>query len=247
MSDADEHLDLAECLVEVAGEQFPFEVDLATGSARIRLGESWRTVAPLSWREKLTLARYASGRPRLVDQALVQHRLGGPEDDSLEAGSPAGRALILLARWLNGFAAEGAAGPAAALDPGILAAIETQALRSSGLAPTELDRLPALEVEQLAGAAAPVDRPPTETTADQPGDAASDVADGLTRILVVPDPDRADVGDSTRPRTPAGSPPEAPSDQPSAGAFPATARGASRRPATLRETGSDQGRCGRAQ
>src|SRR6476661_6612344 len=46
-------------VVEVDGQRWPFEIELATGAAHLRLGAGIAVVQPLSWREKLTLARYA--------------------------------------------------------------------------------------------------------------------------------------------------------------------------------------------
>ncbi|MDP9317471.1 MAG: hypothetical protein M3O94_00040, partial [Actinomycetota bacterium] len=191
-------VDDASCVVEVDGSQWPFEIDLATGVVTVDIGGQAHTVQPLSWREKVTLARYARARTSLLDAALLRHRLGARTDTDARIGSAAPapsletRALVALARWLNDF---GPGGSGAPLDPVTLTGIASRASRASGLSLPELDALTAAEVELIAAAAhaseASEARAVAAFAAQQAGSPSIDdhpTDDGLTRIVVVPDP-----------------------------------------------------------
>lgn len=177
-------VDPAAWVVEVDGRRWPFEIELATGAAQVRFDGRTAMVQPLTWREKITLARYAETGPEFIDGALLGHRLGSADAADGSSASEH-RALVELARWLNGFAPSNAE----SLDPAQLGQIARRALQSGGLTMADLDLLPAFEVELLArSAGTPVageqHRPAEESTTRHPsGD------DQVTRILVVPDPE----------------------------------------------------------
>jgi hypothetical protein len=168
-------VDAAACVVHVDGQRRPFSIDLATGAVTLGSGVGATTIEPLTWREKLTLARFGRAEGRLLDSALIAHKLMG-DDDRPVLESAEGRALVALARWVNGFGPHGGAAP---LEPRLLARIGARARRAGELSPADLDRMPAVEVELLADALA---------TADPRSERGPEDDDGVTRILVVPDP-----------------------------------------------------------
>jgi hypothetical protein len=168
-------VDAAACVVDVDGQRRPFSIDLTTGAVTLGSGAGAVTIEPLTWREKLTLARFGRAEGRLLDSALIAHRLAG-DDDRPVTGSAEDRALVALARWVNGFSPNGGAAP---LDPLLLARIGAVARRAGELSSAELDRMPAVEVELLAEAL-PVVEARSETRAEND--------DGVTRIVIAPDP-----------------------------------------------------------
>jgi hypothetical protein len=133
--------------------------------------------------------------------ALVTHRLTDHEPPLL---GPAERAaLVALARWLNGVQTPDA------IDPDVLSQVAASARRHTGLSPAELDDRPAREVESLAAGG------PTVTARSAPGAAIGPEAalaparttaapaaptalpepalaadDGVTRVVILPDPPR---------------------------------------------------------
>lgn len=233
-------VDAAACVVHVDGQRRPFSIDLATGAVTLGSGAGATTIEPLTWREKLTLARFGRAEGRLLDSALIAHKLMG-DDDRPVLESAEGRALVALARWVNGFGPHGGAAP---LEPRLLARIGARARRAGELSPADLDRMPAVEVELLADALA---------TADPRSERGSEDDDGVTRILVVPDPgpgepafdddqvDAATVLAATRPAAtvPAATVPR-PGDLPYLGSAPLSAgRSAPDRPGPARAGGAD--------
>jgi len=126
------------CVVDVDGQRWPFEIELATGEAHLHLDTGSATVQPLTWREKITLARYATADGELLDQALLRHRLGAPPVPD-RFPEPQRRALIELARWVNGFAPY--QGRTVPLDPLRLGEVARRALTDAhrhGIAPPAL-------------------------------------------------------------------------------------------------------------
>jgi hypothetical protein len=197
MSPLDVRVDAAALTVHSGGRVWPFEVDLDTGAAVVDVDGVRRTLRPLRWREKLTLARCAGERPDLVDAALVEGRLtGSPLPD---VADPVARAaLAAVARWVNGFDPS-AARTAVPLNLAALARVAVAAVRHTGLRPGELDDRPAIEVELLAAVdRAEVDEKGGEGQLEsgpdaQPGASSGEdlfvgARDGVTRIVVVPDP-----------------------------------------------------------
>jgi len=168
-------VDEAACVVHVDGQRRPFSIDLATGAVTLGSGAGATTIEPLTWREKLTLARFVRAESRLLDSALIAHKLMG-DDDSPVAESAEGRALVAVARWVNGFGPDGGAAP---LEPRLLARIGDRARQAGELSPAELDRMPAVDVELLAEALA---------TGDARSESGREDDDGVTRIVVMPDP-----------------------------------------------------------
>ncbi|WP_261565093.1 hypothetical protein [Frankia gtarii] len=188
--------------VRAGGQSWPFTVDLRTGRVTIRIEDVTHTLVPLTWREKLTLARYATRAPELVDAALVTHTLGA--DPAATISPAAAPALRVLARWINGVDA------AAGLDGSALARIALAACQRTGLTLADLDDRDAGEVELLARPAPTDGAEPGGTGARERAEASGgaapapgrpapphagampepEVDDGVTRILIVPDPVR---------------------------------------------------------
>jgi hypothetical protein len=188
-------IDETGCFVEIDGERWPFEVNLATGEVDLIVDGRPHAVRPLTWREKRTLARYAAAGPTLIDAALVRHRLSGSVRGADDAASAVPgreqRAVAALARWVNGLSP---GGTARQLDPVALQAVHVQVLHATGLPAAELEAMAALDVEVMASVAdRPESGPTSYPTSDRsPGDGSapppSEDDPGLTRIVFLPDP-----------------------------------------------------------
>ncbi|MBC6459910.1 hypothetical protein [Actinomadura sp. HBU206391] len=187
--------------VRVGDRSWPFDIDLATAVVSVRIDGVRHELRPLCWREKLVLARYAAVAPQHVDAALVTGRITAEPDGAADAWP----ALVALARWVNGLDGP-VARPGCPLDAALLGRVSAAACRHTGCAPTELGELAAMEVESLAGPLA--DGPtadgdegtgrdllhevaPAAAPRHGGGDAGHGTAgpgDGVTRIVVIPDP-----------------------------------------------------------
>jgi len=208
---AEATVDAASCVVEVGGRRWPFAIDLATGALSIVIDGQSHTVEPLSWREKTTLARYARAPSGLVDAALLRHRLGGADPLSGDDSTREELALVALARWLNGL---GPYDGGTTLDPVRLAAMAAAACRESGATLAELAALPAAEVELIAATATVPARVDQLRAASGPASSlgselsAEPLSDGLTRIVIVPDPVPSPAESGSEPDTGPGDPGE---------------------------------------
>lgn len=171
--------------VRVDGRSWPFDLDLRSGSATVEVDGRLLAVRPLTWQEKLRLARHAHLGGEFVDRHLVRLCLAGdPAPDG-----PAGSAVAAAARWLND---PDPAVPAAPLDRLMLGRVTAEVCREMGLRPGDLAGRDAAEVEELYRAVA---RPsPAETPAE------TGAGDGPSRIQIVPDgtPDRTGAAAAER-------------------------------------------------
>lgn len=214
-------------VVEPAGVRF--QLDGANGTAALALGGRRFRLRPLRWSEKLRLARFSHLGPDFLDAQLVRIGLGdapAPEPTSTDHA-----VLLAIARWLNGLAADPTGLP---LDPALLATVTLEVCRALGGQPTGLAACDAAEVEQLwsgVRAASRTDEPARAepSSGRQPGPA---LGEGLTRIVVLPDPehDQAPAAAAAR-ASQASSSPEPPVAGPAPrdpAAGPATGRPASR-------------------
>ena len=183
---AEPFVDAVSLRVHAGGRSWPFDIDLVTGELVVDLDGAQWTLPPLRWREKLTLARYAASASALLDAALVAHRLSGARPTGPgPAAAAEWSVLVALARWLNGFA-----GPVD-LDPVEFARVAAVVCRRTGLSPADLDDRLAAEVELLAGD--PADSAGQDAITGTAGSAAGAPDDGVTRIVVVPDPPDGDA------------------------------------------------------
>ena len=152
-------------------ESWPFDVDLATGAARIVLAGRVYVVRPLLWGERLTLARFAATGEAFQRRQMLNATL----DQAPPEGAPAD-ALAALASWLNQVEPGSAELP---LDAVSIARVSLDVCRHSGLTAAQLDAMPAPEVELLCRAVLASLGPVTTTPAD--------ALDGSTRIVIIPD------------------------------------------------------------
>jgi hypothetical protein len=149
-----------------------FEVDCGAAKATLDPGGEPHRLRVLSWSEKGSLARFTDAGAAFIEEQFVAICGDGtvPQDPARRAAATA------LALWLHG--------PLALpLDPPLLGEVTIRLCAELGVGPAELAALPAPEVEALwhslrAG--------PTDAGAlDGDGPTA---ADGVTRILIQPDP-----------------------------------------------------------
>lgn len=187
----------------VVGEgHWPFRFDCRTGQASIEIGGRVVRVRPLLWREKIILSRFA----HVGGEFLAEHFLQICLDDSAP-GRPEGRereVLTALALWVN--YPEGA-GKGLAFDGRLLARATVGVCRLMGLTPGDLDARDATEVESFWSLARDGGETHGEADEESLKEAASDErlgaaaprgvaeepqgADGLTRIVILPDPPAA--------------------------------------------------------
>jgi hypothetical protein len=171
---------------EIVGRdaRWTFDVDVSTGSALIRTatgGEADVRVRGLRWSEKTALARFAGLGPRFRVRAIASacataREAGGPDDD----------VVATLVAWLDDPGRPDA--EADADDPLELASVTLELCRRLGLAPREIDDLPASEVADLWAAAMTEqeggrDRSPSAVA----WDAWADASPGMTRVVVLDD------------------------------------------------------------
>jgi hypothetical protein len=170
----------------------PFDVDLSTGSAALTTSAGLVLVRSMTWREKLTIARF-----QRLGRVWVDHAIADACASPRSTDGPSDGLLAGLARWL-----EGGSDEPDDLDADRLAAVTVALCRAIELPPHELDALPAGEVEGLwkavrAGSAdagvgadlAPA-RPVERAFLTLPRNDDAWGA-GATRIVVVADPVRA--------------------------------------------------------
>ena len=114
-------VDVEASVVRVADQSWPFELDPASGDARLLLtdarggaGAFW--LRPLHWREKITLARFVHLGPAFLSRQLL--RLTARGDGPLPDDPARAAALSALAAWINDPMGDGVSLP---LDPLALA------------------------------------------------------------------------------------------------------------------------------
>jgi len=179
-------VDGAVCCVRLGDASWPFELDCRTGAATLALDSGTRTVAPLRWREKVVLARFARLGGRLVDEHVLRLVTAGepPQDEAERAG------LLALATWVN---TPPDAPGSIPLETRVLASITFDVCRAMGLKPADLDSRDAVEIEALWHVGTELQAlpagPPGPAPAGVVSSARNDWEGPVTRIVVVPDPD----------------------------------------------------------
>jgi hypothetical protein len=176
-------------VVQFGESSWPFQVNLHDGSASIAIDGSQYTVRPLTWREKLRLARFARQDETFIQARFLETCMDGPE--TYTASGPAQAVLLALAMWIN-LPAQHHAG--LALDQNQLATVTADLCRSLGVGPMAIAELQATEVEVLWQSLQP------ETTDDEnpqssmrtrsmpPAIHTEHTFD--TKILIIPDEER---------------------------------------------------------
>jgi len=157
-------IDAARREIECDGRRVPFRLDLREDAATLTLDGCDYRVAPLRWREKATLARFAAAAPELLREELLRLCVT-PEP-------PPHDALTELARWMN----DRADGQPVPFDSQSVAGVTLQLCRALHLPPSEFDGMRAVDVEALWQALG------TSGGSDVHADEAS------TKIVIVPDP-----------------------------------------------------------
>jgi hypothetical protein len=162
------------------------DLDCRTGGATVVVGDVAYRVAPLRWREKQRLARWAHLGAEFVTRQLVQLAVDEdvrPPDEGSEA------VVAAVAAWVNGET------PGLPLESGLLTHVTVDVCRGTGLAPVDLDDRDAIEVEAMWSAldepASPLSRmhAATPRTPFMPftGHRGRDEWADATQIVFVPD------------------------------------------------------------
>ncbi len=179
-------VDIRQMQVRDGDLTLPFTADAGAGTAVLDpLGQPSK-LRTVRWGEKCRLARYADADPAFLEaQFLAICSDGGPAD---VARRPA---LVALALWLQGTAA-----PPLPLDPTRLGEVTLGLCRTLAIGPVQLGEMPVPEVEALWLALGQSDLAATTSDADP-------LADGMTRIVIEPDPGPAtdDVAEPPPPGT----------------------------------------------
>ncbi|OEO32853.1 hypothetical protein VW23_009505 [Devosia insulae DS-56] len=164
-------VDIRQMQVRDGDLTLPFTADAGAGTAVLDpLGQPSK-LRTVRWGEKCRLARYADADPAFLEaQFLALCSDGGPADAVRRP------ALVALALWLQGTAA-----PPLPLDPTGLGEVTLGLCRTLGITPVQLGEMAVPEVEALWLALGQSDTAATTTDADP-------VADGMTRIVIEPDP-----------------------------------------------------------
>ena len=131
----------------VDGERrWPLRLDCRTGAAVVTFGDRELAIAPLQWRHKQRLARWAHLGPDFVTSQRAALALDPTEewdDDDI-------RVVAAVAEFLDGATLP--------LAPDLLAEVAIEACRATGLAPVAFDDRDAYDVESIwrvgSGAAA---------------------------------------------------------------------------------------------
>jgi len=179
-------------LVRVGDRCWPLELDLRTGSAAIEIDGQRVHVRPLAWQEKVRLARYRHLGAEFLEHQTVRLCLvtmtdltGGRPAVEPAAGDLAGQAVAAVVRWVN---EPDPAAPTVPLDTAALAQVSAAVCRVMGIRPADLADCAAAEVEELYRAVTGMAEPPVLAAKPVPP-----VDDGVSRIVIVPDPTPAAV------------------------------------------------------
>ena len=162
----------------VDGERrWPLRLDCRTGAAVVTFGDRELAIAPLQWRHKQRLARWAHLGPDFVTNQRAALALDPAEewdDDDI-------RVVAAVAEFLDGATLP--------LAPDLLAEVAIEACRATGLAPAAFDDRDAYDVESIwrvgSGAAHVAPQP---TTARAVGATGADPWADSTSIVLVADP-----------------------------------------------------------
>ena len=162
----------------VDGERrWPLRLDCRTGAAVVTFGDRELAIAPLQWRHKQRLARWAHLGPDFVTSQRAALALDPAEewdDDDI-------RVVAAVAEFLDGATLP--------LAPDLLAEVAIEACRATGLAPAAFDDRDAYDVESIwrvGSGAAPA--APQPTTARAVGATGADPWADSTSIVLVADP-----------------------------------------------------------
>jgi hypothetical protein len=211
-------VDAAAGVVAEDDRHWPLRLDCRTGTAVLRVGDREITVAPVRWRDKQRLARWAHLGPAFVTEHSVDLAVA-PGTELDEHTRPL---VAAVAAFLDS--------DALPLSPELLAGVTVELCRLTGLAPAAFDDRDAADVEaawRCAGTQPPPEPMPVQTSA-RPGAApAHPPADpwaDATRIEITADPPHPGTPAPASPST-ATREPQIPA-APSAPAVPATAAGA---------------------
>jgi hypothetical protein len=166
-------IDTEGMVVRAGGQTYPFAPDPATGGVTLALPDDPVVVRPLTWAERVRLARFAELGLSGLQSALVELATGR-DLDGTEA-----QAAAQLAAWLDRPQGGG-------LDEAELAAQALGLSRATGWSLAEIDARPAREIDAFlrhVGVQPTHEAPVTRARADPPP--------GFTRIDVLPDPAEA--------------------------------------------------------
>jgi hypothetical protein len=172
------------------GRTFRFRLDLRGDTAIVSIDGRERPVRPLSWGEKVRLARFAAQAPELVRAEVLRACAdAGDELPQLDRD-----VLWALSAWLN----EPPDAPSIPLDSRSLAIVTLQLCRAMHLRPADFIGMAAADVEAMwlaLGSADTDDATPEAAFAKPfPSIGQRAVSQGMeTRIVIVPDPEPAAV------------------------------------------------------
>jgi hypothetical protein len=203
-------VDARALVVRDGATEIPFAVDCGRGVATLDPQGEALPLRVLRWGEKCSLARFADAGPAFVEWQVLAI-CGGA---AIERDAPLRPALAALARWLHGPDA-----PALPLDPFLLGEVTIGLCAALRVGPADLASLAAPEVEALWRAAGVAD--PASAAVHEA--AAVTVPDGVTRILIEPDPPETPV--AVADADGAASVPTAPRDEGLATSAPASVAG----------------------
>jgi hypothetical protein len=183
------------------GRTFRFRLDLRGDTAIVSIDGRERPVRPLSWGEKVRLARFAAQAPELVRAEVLRACAdAGDELPQLDRD-----VLWALSAWLN----EPPDASSIPLDSRSLATVTLQLCRAMHLRPADFTGMAAADVEAmwLALGSTPTGEEMPETAFADPFPSIGQRAasQGMeTRIVIVPDPESRAAADRQRASDPKG-------------------------------------------
>jgi len=207
-------VDAAAGVVAEDDRHWPLRLDCRTGTAVLRVGDREITVAPVRWRDKQRLARWAHLGPAFVTEHSVDLAVA-PGTELDEHTRPL---VAAVAAFLNG--------DGLPLSPELLADVTVEVCRLTGLAPAAFDDRDAADVEaawRCGGTQPSADAMPIQPSARPVGAPARPAAPAdpwadATRIEIADDPPHA----ATPAPAPAPGSPALPTREPPAPATPSS-------------------------
>jgi len=165
--------------IELGERSFRFRLDPGADSALVRIDDRDYRVRPMQWREKVTLSRFAALGDELVTRELVRLCAG----NAGELTDDVATVLWELTRWMNDPSGYSSSVP---FDSRSVATVTLQLCKATHLRPADFDGRPAWEVEEmwhvLGGQTSAAEELPRKAQESH-----------TTRILIVPDPEPANV------------------------------------------------------